>query len=376
VTSLHVDHHAMAWDPGTAGRVYQGNDGGFYASTSNGANGSWVEALNEPWTQFYTTDVSEQDTGRIVGGTQDNGCLRSWNSAGDVVANWGSYGGCGDGLYTLIDPSDQNFVYACSQFGNCTRSTNAGNNSSSYTSQTVSDRRNWQTPVQLDPSDPAVVYYGGNRLNRSSNRAVTGSWSVISDSLSNPDSGTDPSYPFGTLTTVAAAPSDPNVIYAGTDDGWLWRTTDLGATWTRFTDPDLPDRWVTRVAVDPNDANVAYVTYSGLRNADNNAHVLQTLDGGADWVDVSGNLPMAPTQDIVIDPINPNRVFVASDLGVFTANIARSRGSGESAVKWYRLGRGLPAAPVNDIEYQATTNSLYAATYGRSVWKISLERDD
>jgi hypothetical protein len=373
VGNLHVDHHAMAWDPTTPGRAYEGNDGGVYWSTGNGASGTWTEALNEPWTQFYTVDVSEQTANRVVGGTQDNGCLRSWNSAGVVTGAWGSYGGCGDGLYTVIDPSDHNFVYACSQFGFCSRSVNAGNNSTGFINQTTADRRNWQTPVVLDPSTPSTVYYGGNILNRSTNRAV--SFTAISPSLSNPESGTDPSYPFGTLTTVAVAKANANVIYAGTDDGWLWGTKDGGATWTRFTDPALPTRWVTHVAVDPTNAQKAYVTYSGLRNADNNAHVLRTTDGGAHWTDISGNLPMAPTQDVVVDPLNPNRVFVASDLGVFTANVAKA-GSQNPTVKWYRLGNGLPRAPVNDLEYQASTNTLYAATYGRSIWSLQLDRDD
>jgi hypothetical protein len=372
-TSLHVDHHAMAWDPTTPGRVFEGNDGGFYWSTGNGANGTWTEALNEPWSQFYTVDVSEQTADRVVGGTQDNGCLRSWNSAGVVTGAWGSYGGCGDGLYTVIDPSNQNNVYACSQFGFCSRSVNAGNNSTGFINATTADRRNWETPVVLDPSTPSTVYYGGNILNRSTNMAV--SFTAISPSLSNPASGTDPSYPFGTLTTVAVAKTNPNVIYAGTDDGWLWGTKDLGATWTRFTDPALPTRWVTHLAVDPTNANKAYVTYSGLRNADNNAHVLRTTDGGAHWTDISGNLPFAPTQDVVVDPLNPNRLFVASDLGVFTANVAKA-GSQNPTVTWYRLGNGLPRAPVDDIEYQASTNRLYAATYGRSVWSILLDRDD
>jgi hypothetical protein len=290
-----------------------------------------------------------------------------------VTGAWGSYGGCGDGLYTVIDPSNQNNVYACSQFGFCSRSVNAGNNSTGFINATTSARRNWQTPVVLDPTTPSTVYYGGNILNRSTNMAVN--FTAISPSLSNPDSGTDPAYPFGTLTTVAAATTNPNVLYAGTDDGFLWGSKDLGATWTRFTDPALPNRWVTRVAVDPTDANVAYVTYSGLRNADNNAHVLRTIDGGAHWTDISGNLPFAPTQDVVIDPLNPNRVFVASDLGVFTANVAKANGQ-NPAVTWYRLGRGLPRAPVDDLDYQASTNTLYAATYGRSIWSIQLDRDD
>ena len=372
INNLHVDHHAMAFDPTTPGRAYEGNDGGVYWSLASGASGTWTESLNEPWTQFYTVDVSEQDATRIVGGTQDNGCLRSWNSAGVVTGAWGSYGGCGDGLYTIIDPSNQNNVYACSQFGVCSRSINAGNNSTGFTNATTADRRNWQSPVVLDPTTPSTVYYGGNILNRSTNMAVN--FTVISPSLSNPESGTDPSYPFGTLTTVAAAKTNPNVIYAGTDDGWLWGTRDGGVTWTRFTDPALPTRWVTRVAVDPTDANVAYVTYSGLRNADNNAHVLRTLDGGAHWTDISGNLPFAPTQDVVVDPTNLNRVFVASDLGVFIANVAKAKGN--PTVRWLRLGHGLPRAPVNDLEYNASTNTLYAATYGRGIFTLLLDRDD
>jgi hypothetical protein len=373
VTNLHADHHAMAWDPATPGRAYEGNDGGFYFSTGNGASGTWTEAQNEPWTQFYTVDVSEQDATRVVGGAQDNGCLRSWNSAGVVTGAWGSYGGCGDGLYTVIDPNDQNFVYACSQFGVCSRSVNAGNNSTGFTNATTAARRNWETPVVFDPATTSTVYYGGNVLNRSTNRAVN--FTAISPSLSNPASGTDPSYPFGTITTVAVAKTNANVIYAGTDDGWLWGTKDLGATWTRFTDPALPSRWVTHIAVDPTNANRAYVTYSGLRNQDNTAHVLRTTDGGTHWTDISGNLPFAPTQDVVVDPLNPNRIIVADDLGVFITNVASAGGQNPN-VRWLRLGDGLPRAPVNDLEYHAATNTLFAATYGRGIWSINLTRDD
>jgi hypothetical protein len=222
------------------------------------------------------------------------------------------------------------------------------------------------------------MYYGGNILNRTANiKPPSGApvWMPISPSLSNPASGTDPSYPFGTITTIGVAKTDPHVIYAGTDDGWLWGTTDLGAPWMRFTDSALPDRWVTRVAVDPTNAKVVYVTYSGYRNGDNDAHILRSRDGGAHWLDISGNLPDAPTQDVVVDPENKNRVFVASDVGVFTANVARAN-SGEGDVTWYQLGHGLPKAPVNDIRYHQPTHTLYAATYGRSIWKIEVVRDD
>jgi len=377
VAGLHADHHAMAWDPTTSGaaaRAYEGNDGGFYSSADNA--GSFTEAANEPWTQFYTLDVGEQTPDRVVGGAQDNGCLRSWDAAGAVTGTWGNYAGCGDGESTLIDPTDQNFVYGCSQFGSCRRSTDAGNTFSGI-GTTTADRRNWETPIVLDPYNPSVMYYGGNILNRTADvKPSTGApvWTPISPSLSNPASGTDPAYPFGTITAVAVAKTDPNVIYAGTDDGWLWGTTDGGATWTRFTDPALPNRWVTRVAVDPTNAKVAYVTYSGYRNGDNHAHVLRSSDGGAHWLDISGNLPGAPTQDVIVDPDNVNRVFVATDLGVFTANVAKVHAKADATqLKWHQLGKGLPRAPVNDIRFHQPTHTLYAATYGRSIWKLQLE---
>src|ERR1051325_12069392 len=95
----------------------------------------------------------------------------------------------GDGEEALIDPSDQNFVYGCSQYGQCSRSTNGGTSSTDFTGATVSARRNWFTPVTLDPANPAVLYYAGNRVNRSSDRGMT--WSVISPDLTGgPGPGT------------------------------------------------------------------------------------------------------------------------------------------------------------------------------------------
>ena len=145
----------------------------------------------------------------------------------------------------------------------CARSTNGGDSSIDFTGATVSSRRNWLTPLQFDPANPAVLYYAGNQVNRSVDHAVH--WSVISPDLTG-GPGRDPSYPFGTVTTVAGAKTDPNRVFAGTDDGRLWFTTNLGGNWTQVTDPDVPGTWVTRVTVDPVNAQVAYATFSGFRS--------------------------------------------------------------------------------------------------------------
>ena len=353
--AFHADQHAMAWDARSAGRVYLGNDGGMYRSQQNGSlTGTWTKSTQQPINQFYTVAVSRQDISRITGGAQDNGSLRSWGTP-----SWNAIGG-GDGTTNLIDPTNQNKLYACSQFGACSRSTDGGSSFTGF-GTTVSDRRNWITPVVFDPSNPAIMYYGGNRLNRSTNSAA--SWTVISPDLSRGIPGIGGA-PFGTITAVAVARTDGRVIYAGTDDGRVWITKNTGGTWTEIT-AGLPTRWITRLAVDPGNALVAYVMVSGYRSGDPKAHVFRTTNGGAAWQDISANLPDAPVNDIVLDPRNAAVLYVATDVGVFTSTV----GTGQ----WSPVGTGLPAVPVADLEATpGATTLLTAATYGLGMYRIAV----
>jgi photosystem II stability/assembly factor-like uncharacterized protein len=351
--SPHEDDHAMAWDRKVPGRVYLGTDGGTYRSDINGSDNQWTKAVSEPFTQFYSVDVSEQDSSRLVGGAQDTGVERSYGGQN----GWSTYVG-GDGLEALIDPLQQNLLYGCSQYGNCARSNNGGNSIQDFTGATVSTRRNWLTPLQFDPANPAILYYAGDQVNRSTDHAAT--WSVISPDLTG-GPGRDPFYPFGTVTTVAGAKTDPNRVLAGTDDGRLWFTTDLGGNWIRVTDPDVPETWVTRVTVDPVNSLVAYATFSGFRSGVALPYVLKTTDGGANWVSIAGNLPQAPVNDIVVVGAT---LYVGKDVGVYSSNT----GGGT----WGTAGLGLPNVPVTDLEYRAASNSLYAATFGRGMFMLAL----
>ena len=352
----HADQHAMAWDPNKPGRVYLGNDGGVYRSETNGSGG-WIRAQVQPFTQFYTVDAGEQDPTRLVGGAQDNGCNRSYTRTDPN--RWNSYG-CGDGLETLINPANQEIVYGCSQYGACTRSTTGGDTNSGI-GATTSQRRNWWAPLVFDPSNPDVMYYAGNIVNRSTNGGV--SWTAISPELTGGDPHPEDPYPFGTVTTIAAAKSDPMVLYAGTDDGRLWFTRNRGGSWTRSTDPDLPNRWVTRVAVDPTNADIAYVTFSGFRNGEATPYVLRTTDGGVNWTDITGDLPQAPL-DMVGVTDGGATIVVGGDLGVYLSN--------DDGATWVRVGKGLPDTPIMDFRIHEPTHTLYAATFGRGMWKVKL----
>ncbi len=355
-SNMHVDHHAMEFAPTDAGQLfYEGNDGGLYRTLNGG--GTWTKVNGLPITQFYTVEVDYQFPNRRYGGTQDNGTIRTLSG---FPSDWAEIYG-GDGFYVNVDPTNNSYVYAESQYGGLGRSTNGGSSFvSALNGISGSDRKNWSMPVVLDPTNPAVLYCGTQRVYRTVNRAS--SWTAISPDLTDGIPGQG-GVVYSTVTTIAAAPTDPLVVYAGTDDANVWVTQNGGTGWTRI-DAALPERWVTRVTVDPVSAAVTYVTLSGFRDDDPLPHVFRTTDFGATWTSIASNLPEAPANDLIVDPDVPGTLYVATDVGVY-----ETRDLGGS---WAPLGLDLPNVVISALELHRPTRTLTAATYGRSLFAYDL----
>jgi len=350
----HVDHHALTFHPTDPNIVMLGNDGGMYKSTTAGV--TWGSHAQIPATQFYEIGLDALNPSRIYGGTQDNGTNRTIDGG---INNWEHIYG-GDGFYVIVDFINPNIIYAESQFGNLGKSTDGGNSFDGATNGiNGSEPTNWSTPVIMDPNNSSILYYGTNFLYRTTNGAAN--WTKISPQL------TDwvPGRRLGTLTTMAVAPTNSNVIYVGTDDSHVWVSSDNGATWNEISD-GLPERWVTRVAVDPTDENIVYATFNGLKWRDPQPHVFRSTDKGASWSDISSNLPDAPINAFAVDYLHPEVLYLGSDVGMYV-----SFNSGQS---WEALGEGLPILPIGDIEIHPTGYFLVAGTYGRSMYKIDLSQ--
>ncbi|MGH7492581.1 MAG: T9SS type A sorting domain-containing protein [bacterium] len=351
-STSHVDHHALAFDPSDPQRLITGNDGGMDISTDGGA--SWEEIAGLPVTQFYHITMDVNNPERLYGGTQDNGTMRTLTGNLD---DWEYIFG-GDGFYVIVDPTDPNVIYAESQFGVLDKSTDGGYSfGGARNGINTNEPRNWSTPVVMDPNDSQVLYYGTNRVYRTTNGA--GNWEPISDTLTLQNPGSR----LGTVTSIAVARSNPEVVYAGTDDSQVWVTNDGGKSWTEVSQT-LPYRWVTRVAVDPTNESVAYVTFSGLKWNSPQPHVFRTADMGATWQDISSNLPDAPVNTIVVDPLYPHFLYVGTDVSAYySANTGQS---------WQPLGAGLPMVSVYDLFVHPTERILAAGTHGRSMYTFDL----
>ncbi len=350
---VHVDQHALAFNVSASGEVLLGNDGGLYKSTNSGA--SSVKDLTLPITQFYRFHVDAQNSNKIYGGSQDNSTIRTV-TGGDN--NWNVIYG-GDGFQPLVDPTNTNVIYALSQRGNLGKSTNDGASFfNAMSGISGADPKNWDTPITFDPNDSQTLFYGSNRVYKTTNAA--GNWTAISPDLSNgPHSG---NLAFGTVTSISVSRYNSNVIYAGTDDGNVWVTQDGGSNWTDISG-SLPNRWVTKVKASPFDVSEVFVTLSGYRFGEDNGHVYHSDDFGATWTDISTNLPDIPVNDIEMGGLFG--YYLATDIGVFqTDNIGGD---------WLPFGDGLPSVVVNDLFLESIfSEDLYAATYGRSSYKISI----
>jgi photosystem II stability/assembly factor-like uncharacterized protein len=347
---IHVDHHAMIFDE-VNNRVIEGNDGGLYISENYGNN--WAKINNLPLTQFYAIDIDYKIPARIYGGTQDNNTIRTMTGG---TSDWEAILG-GDGMYTLVDYTNSNVIYAEYQWGNLYRSTNGGSNMTYISGPMAGDRVNWSAPLAMHPVTPATLYFGTYRVWKSTNRGS--SWQAVSEDLT---AGIN-QY-FYTITTIEVSKVNPSIVLAGTGDGKVHISTDDGVTWQNIS-AGLPNRWITKVAFDPFDEQTIYVTLSGFRWDEPLPHVYKSTNLGSSWTNISGNLPEFPVNDIALDPDVPGKIIVGTDAGVY--------GTSDGGQSWSWIWNGLPAVPVCALKIHAPTRTIVAGTYGLSTYKANLD---
>ncbi len=362
--SVHVDWHALIIEPG--GRWLAGTDGGFYRSVNDGS--AFTKALTLPITQFYDLGISYQNPLVRFAGAQDNFTQRTTTGG---ISDWVSVLG-GDGLQCEVDYANPSRVYAEYQYGGINRSTNGGNSFSSATTGIVSsDRRNWNTPITIDPLVPSTLYTGTQRVYRSTDYAA--SWSPISPDLSDghPLDDGPSQFPDGgdlahlknlvdhTITVVSVSKLDNDILWVGTDDGNVWVSEDAGAIWTNVNPPGA-DYWVTDIEPSRLDASTAYLTVTGYREGDKLPYVRVTRDLGQTWEDLGAGLPQVPVSTILPSSEWRGRLFVGNDLGVLLSD--------DDGLTWADMRGGMPYAVVMDLVEHVPSHTLFAGTHARSIF--------
>jgi hypothetical protein len=350
-TSVHVDHHAITFDPVDPNTIYVGTDGGVYRTSSRG--GIWASLnSNLAITQFYNgISLHPSDSLTVIGGTQDNGTLLF-----SGAPSWSTIIG-GDGGFTAINQKSPNFMFGelewlggASGGGNGPRRSDTGGGTFRVKNIgiDVTDRAQFIPPYVADPTTPTTLYFGTYRVYRTTDNAET--WAAMSPDLSK--TGT------GTITAIGVSATDAKTLYVGMNDGNVKVTRDSGSTWTTIT-TGLPNRAVTQIIVDDVDPSIAYLTTSGFGLP----HVWRTADGGTTWANISGDLPNVPASTMVLLPRSKD-LYVGTDVGVF-----RSINGGTN---WVPFMEGFPNVAVFSLAFNDRTRKLVAATHGRGMFQYSL----
>ena len=381
----HVDQHAITFHPDYDGESNQialiGNDGGIFrttnarAATSKGPSAACTggQPIKVAWTslnrgygvtQFYHGTPFPDGT-RYLAGTQDNGTLLGSDAAGPE--GWKLVFG-GDGGFSAVHPTQTSTWLMESQWGNLGRTTNGGT-----TVIGPPQSRTGLDPIQASGLGPEgnylfippfthdavsnVIWFGGEYLYRGGTFGQ--SWSKVLNSRA-PDGGR--------VSSIAISPDGSATVFAGTDRGHILRTTngtEPSAAIT-FTTTQPREGWVTSIAVGPH-AGAVYATYGNFGGA----HVFRSTDNGETWhsLDGSGSTgrPDIPVHSIVIDPDDPQRLYLGTDLGVMTSIdgggtwMTEETGFGPAVTMWLSL-----------IRIPSGQKQLFAFTHGRGAWRVTL----
>lgn len=369
----HADVHALAFHPdyGPGKRwLFAATDGGVTLTFNDadqvrtGSRASclgtgdaatrWNERVSGMGTtQFYTGTVNA--TGSVVmGGLQDNG-TQLWRQ-GMAPLQWTHILG-GDGASVAIDPRNDNLIYASFQ-NVAIRRSHDGGQSWAVATNGISDTPIFIMPYVIDRAAPDRLYAGGTRIWRTTNQG--NSWQEASAVF-----GTSFDHRISALDVSAV---DNNRLLAGNRLG-IYRSGNAAGSGGNSQLAMVSPRsgWVSSLRFDPVDADVAYATYSTFGGD----HVWRTDNAGATWVPIdgqgAGRLPDIPVHDIAIDPDNRQRLYVATDIGVFvTLN---------GGTSWAREHSGMANAIVERLAVAANAPggpTLHAFTYGRGVWRVPL----
>lgn len=347
----HNDQHTFANHPSDPNTILIGNDGGIFRCLLNPATTSGTfSPLNDKISDvmFYSIALHPTDETRLMGGTQDNATP---GSRGNLSAWANLY--AGDGCWCAFDQNNPGTHYTTSQ------------GLSVYRYDTANDA----TPTGISPNwnaafvAPLIVAGNGSELfaaTTSNLQKYNGSGTSWTQSAQNISNG-------GTVTYLAAAPSNGSVIYSGANNGQVWRTPDEGATFVRI-DGGLPDSGVGAIAVHPTNPNEVLVT---VGNGGAVYRCPDTTAGTPTWTLVSGSggtaLPSVPVNALVYDPIRPTHWYAGTDLGAFISDNSGSTWANMNAA-------GLPNVMISDLEVNKAGTYLYAGTYGRGMWRVRIEQ--
>ncbi len=377
----HGDNHDLWIAPENPLRMIESNDGGANVSTDGGR--TWTTQSNQPTSQIYRVSTDNAFPYRLLGGQQDNTALRirsrSVNGGGIGEQDWEVTAG-GESGFVVAKPDEPDVVYGGSYGGLLERRDHRTGQSRMVNvwpddpmgagAADLKYRFQWNFPIFFSPHDADTLYAAANVLFRSRDggehwEAVSGDLTRNDKSKQGPSGGpitkdnTSVEY-YSTIFAALESPHEPDVLWAGSDDGLVHVTRDGGKTWKNVTPPGLPE-WsmVNALDADPFEKGGLYLAATRYKLDDDTPYLFKTTDYGATWKRIDGGIDRGHfTRVVRADPGRRGLLYAGTERGMYA--------SFDDGAHWQSLQLNLPRVPVTDLAVK--NGDLVAATQGRGFW--------
>jgi len=338
--------------------------------TVNGGR-TWSSWYNQPTSQLYHVSTDNAYPYNVYGGQQESGAIMISSRGDGGQITFREFRGVGAEEYAYVapDPQDPDIVYG----GRVVKFNKKTGQSQSVAPEALRSgkyRIIRTMPLLFSPANPGALYFATNVLFRTTTGGQ--SWKIISPDLSNPRPGVPHSIGSfrtpemnnmarrGVIYALGLSGLDEAVIWAGTDDGLVHRTSDSGETWTDITPPTLR-AWdkISQIDAGHFDVLTAFVAINAIRRDDMRPHIQRTLDGGKTWTEIVTGLPEnGPVNVVREDPIQPGLLYAGTERSVYF--------SIDNGDHWQALTLNLPASSMRDLVVH--DDDIVVGTHGRSIW--------
>ncbi len=337
--NIHVDYHDFKYNSSDSA-LYIANDGGIYRLINYHSIDNDTQPIYEDIskglgiTQIYRVALNHRNDSLFFMGTQDNGTYKF--DYGEYKHSLGA-----DGMQCFVGNDNQNIVYTSDQMGNIYKSIDMGNTFKMIFKFHWQERKQWLRQFYVNPRDAHTVYAGYENIWRT----YTGNqWEIISDFEGRE-----------TISAVNVSEADTNLIFAAKKNR-LYKSSDNGKNFN-LTFSSQPA--ISYIYSDAFNTSEYYFCMSGYVDS---LKVFRSL--ADDKIEnITYNLPNVPINSIIKNQMNGD-IIIGTDAGIYALE--------KNSNNWKNIGKGFPKVIVNEVEILYGKGDLYAATFGRGLWKLNL----
>ena len=378
------DNHDIWLDPTNADRMMVAHDGCASITLNRGKS---YQRVVLPIAQMYHVSVDDRIPYNVYGNRQDGySYMGPSNSRQGYIplGLWKGVGGCESG-FAQPDPFDNDIIWSGCYDGGLERYDLKTGHARDvrvwpeagygWEPGKLKYRWHWNFPLSFSPHTQHRVYVGSQFVHKSDDGGQ--SWQVISPDLTLNDKTHQQSsggiaidnlmtFDGSVLFSIEESPLEPGLIWTGSNDGQVQLTRDGGAQWENVTAniPDFP-AWGTIANIEPSRFNkgTVYISVDLHQMGDFDPYVYKSEDYGKSWKKISKTVPKSVHSFVHVvkeDPKRQGMLYLGVDNGVYFST--------DDGAHWTRLRNNLPPAPVYWLEVQERFDDLVVGTYGRGYY--------